>query len=136
MFLQQDGINMRKHDNIFVKLQIEKDRNSGELTLNIQFDKDTPNFFTDKNVISWCPTIEEINFLNEAFELISKRKGNKQKKMNVYEKDAHEEKTDDHLKASNEEKVIDSKHEKGSKDEDETTSLSDSEKKDVNEWFV
>ena len=77
---------MKKNDNIFVKLQIEKDENSGELILNIRFDKETPNFFTDRDVISWCPTIEEIKFVNEAFELISKNKDFNQKKMNVKNK--------------------------------------------------
>ena len=115
---------MKKNENIHVKLQIGKDENSGELTLNIRFDKDTPNFFTDKDVISWCPTIEEINFVNEAFEMMSKRKSHKQKK------------TDDHSKTSNEEKSIDSKHEKGNKDEEKTPNLSDSEQKDVNEWPI
>lgn len=130
-------MNMKKNENIHVKLQIGKDESSGELTLNIRFDKDTPNFFTDKDVLSWCPTNEEINFVNEAFEMISKRKGHKQKKLNENKTDLHEEKkTDNHSKTINEEKAIDSKHEKGNKDEEETPDLSDSEQKDVNEWFV
>jgi len=123
---------MKKNDNIFVKLQIEKDESSGDLILNIRFDKDTPNFFTDKDVISWCPTIEEINFVNEAFELISKNKGFKQKKINVDEEHPTEEKkTDEKNKAPNEEKANSPKHEK-----EESQNLSDEEQKDVNEWFV
>ena len=39
---------MKKSDNIFLKLQIEKDASSGDLILNIHFDKDTPNLFTEK----------------------------------------------------------------------------------------
>ncbi|MCK4332976.1 MAG: hypothetical protein KAV40_05290 [Thermoplasmatales archaeon] len=128
---------MKKNENIHVKLQIGKDENSGELILNIRFDKDTPNFFTDKDVISWCPTIEEINFVNEAFEMISKRKSHKQKKMNEDKTDTHEEKkTDDHSKTSNEEKAIDSRHEKEGRDTEENPTLSDSEQKDVNEWPI
>lgn len=126
---------MKKNENIHVKLQIGKDENSGELILNIRFDKDTPNFFTDKDVISWCPTIEEINFVNEAFEMISKRKSHKQeKKGNENKIDPHEEgKTNDH---SNEEKVTDSRHEKEGRDTEENPTLSDSEQKDVNEWPI
>ncbi len=126
---------MRKNDNIFVKLQIEKDENSGGLMLNIHFNKDVPNFFTEEDVISWRPTIEEINFVNEAFEMISKRKSHKQeKKGNENKIDPHEEgKTNDH---SNEEKVTDSRHEKEGRDTEENPTLSDSEQKDVNEWPI
>lgn len=128
---------MRKSDNIFVKLQIEKDENSGELILNIHFEKDTPNFFTDKDVISWCPTIEEINFVNEAFELIAKNKGFKQKKINVEKQTLPEEKkTDDNPKDSSEDKVNESKNEKEEKNKEDSQNLSDAEQKDVNEWFV
>ena len=62
---------MVKNDNIFVKIQIEKDRHSGNLLLNIHFNKDAPNFSTDNNDISWSPTFEEINFIEETFEMIS-----------------------------------------------------------------
>lgn len=126
---------MKKNDNIFVKLQIEKDESSGELMLNIHFNKDTPNFVTDKDVISWCPTIEEINFVNEAFEMISKRKNCKQgKKVNENNTNPHgEKKTDDY---SNEEKVDNFKPEKEDKITEEDSTISNSEKQEVNEWFV
>ena len=65
---------MAKNENIFVKLQIEKDQNSGDLTLNIQFDKSAPNFINDKNEIRWSPTLAEIDFIEETFEMISHRK--------------------------------------------------------------
>ena len=65
---------MAKNENIFVKLQIEKDQNSGDLTLNIQFDKNAPNFINDKNEIRWSPTLAEIDFIEETFEMISHRK--------------------------------------------------------------
>jgi hypothetical protein len=126
---------MKKNDKIFVKLQIEKDESSGELMLNIHFDKDTPNFVTDKDVISWCPTIEEINFVNEAFEMISKGKNyNQEKKVNENNTGPYEEKkTDDY---SNEEKVDNSKPEKEDKVNEEDSTISNTEKQEVNEWFV
>ena len=127
---------MGKNGNIFVKLHIEKDRNSGELTLNVCFDKDTPNFFKDKDAISWCPTIEEIDFVNEAFEMISSRKNRKHEKTdNENNKiDTHVEKeSKNHSKTSQEESVT-SKPKNENKDTERT--LSDSEKKEMNEWFV
>ena len=128
-------MSMKKNENIHVKLQIEKDRNSGKLTLNVHFDKDTPNFYTDKNVLSWSPTIEEIGFVNEAFEMISKCKSYKhEKKVNEDKVDTPvEKKTEDHSK---EEKTVASKPEKLDDDTEESDELSDSEKKEVNEWFV
>jgi hypothetical protein len=65
---------MTKNENIFVKLQIEKSQSSGDLMLNIQFDKSAPNFSSDKNEICWSPTLEEIDFIEETFEMISNRK--------------------------------------------------------------
>ena len=66
---------MDKNDNIFVKLQIEKDNQSGGLTLGIYFDRNAPNFSTEKNTVSWSPTLEEIDFITETFEMISNCKG-------------------------------------------------------------
>jgi len=66
---------MSKNNNIFVKLQIERDQNSGNLLLNVHFDKSAPNFWTDKDDISWSPTLEEIDFIEETFGLIPKHKG-------------------------------------------------------------
>jgi hypothetical protein len=126
---------MKKSDNIFLKLQIEKDASSGDLILNIHFNKDTPNLITEKDEISWCPTVEEINFVNEAFDLIAKNKGFKQKKVHIESNSPPEEKKpDDKNKSSNDEKGNESKAE--NKDKEESQELSDEEKKDVNEWFV
>jgi hypothetical protein len=65
---------MKKQENIYVSLQLDKDTASGEIVINIQFDRNAPNFFTNKNTISWCPTSEELNFINEAYGMLSKRK--------------------------------------------------------------
>lgn len=71
---RKDGNGMRKPDNIYVTLQLQKDDASGKVLLNIQFDQNAPNFFTDKNTISWCPTTEELDFVSEAFGMLSKGK--------------------------------------------------------------
>jgi len=64
----------KPNENIYVDLQVERDQNSGELMLNIHFDKNAPNFSTDENVISWSPTCEELDFVNEAIKIFSKGK--------------------------------------------------------------
>jgi hypothetical protein len=66
---------MDKNANIYVKLQIEKSQKSGNLLLNIHFDKDAPNFSEDKHSISWTPTLDEISFIEETFQMISNYKG-------------------------------------------------------------
>lgn len=69
---------MKRPDNIYVSLQLDKDQASGELVLNIQFDKNAPNFFTEKGTISWCPTTEELDFVSEAFDAIARGKHSRQ----------------------------------------------------------
>ena len=64
---------MGKQNNIYVKIQLEKDDLTGNLILRTQFDPNAPNFFQDNDQISWCPTTEEIEFLNETFNLLSKK---------------------------------------------------------------
>jgi len=71
---------MKKPDNIYVSLQLEKDESSGEMQLCIQFDRNAPNFFADKNLISWNPTIEELDFVSEAFSMIAEGKRVKHEK--------------------------------------------------------
>jgi len=69
---------MKKQENIYVSLQLEKDVTSGELMITIQFDRNAPNFYTNKNMISWCPTNEELDFINEAFGTLTKGKHQRQ----------------------------------------------------------
>jgi hypothetical protein len=78
---------MKKPENIYVSLQLSKDISSGELVLNIHFDQNAPNFYTDKNTISWCPTIEELDFVSEAFGMLSKRKRQRYNRTDVPEED-------------------------------------------------
>lgn len=70
---------MEKTKNIHVKLQIEKDSSSGGLTININFDKNAPNFVDDKHAICWTPTLEEMDFIYETFEMISHKYQNQKK---------------------------------------------------------
>ena len=65
---------MEKNKNVFIKFQLEKDDKSGELMLTLNFDKNAPNFSTDKDNILWTPTFEEINFFFETFDIINKKK--------------------------------------------------------------
>jgi len=127
---------MKKNENIFVKLHIEKSRESGSLALNVHFDSETPNFFVDRNNINWYPTPEELEFVNEAFGLISK---NKPKRTNHTNKKSTSHSTKDHKedppKSSND-KPENQKTQKEDGEAQENKDLSDSEKKDVNEWFV
>jgi len=65
---------MDKNENVFIKLQIEKSKKSGNLMITINFDKQAPNFSIDNETISWTPTFEELDFIIETSEIISKRK--------------------------------------------------------------
>jgi hypothetical protein len=69
---------MKKPENIYVSLQLNKDESSGELVLNIQFDQEAPNFYTDSTSISWCPTVEELDFVSEAFRMLAWDKRHRQ----------------------------------------------------------
>jgi hypothetical protein len=61
---------MTKNNNIHIKLEICKDENSHELRIMTHFDSNAPNFFKDENSFLWEPTVEEKDFINEAFDLI------------------------------------------------------------------
>jgi len=65
---------MDKNENIHIRLEINKDPTSGDLNLMTRFDPNAPNFTKDENGFNWYPTQEEREFLNEAFEMILKRK--------------------------------------------------------------
>jgi hypothetical protein len=65
---------MKKNENIFISLQIQKDLESKGLLLSVQFDKNAPNILLEHESINWCPTPDEIDFIVEAFELIGDNK--------------------------------------------------------------
>jgi hypothetical protein len=96
---------MKKSEEIYVSLQLDKDVTSGEIVLNIQFDRDAPNFFTTKNTISWCPTIEELDFISDVFGLLSK--GKRQRRGRMDESDYQESDSQDLIRESDEKEIID-----------------------------
>jgi hypothetical protein len=69
-----DEDNMNKNENIYIKLEISRDPMTGHLNLMTRFDTNAPNFVKDENGFSWLPTQEEREFLNEAFEIVVKKK--------------------------------------------------------------
>lgn len=96
---------MKKPENIYISLQLSKDQSSGALVLNIQFDPDAPNFSTTKNTISWCPTIEELDFVSEAFTMVSKGKRQRQYR----QEESEEEDTSSHklIREADEKEILD-----------------------------
>ena len=62
-----------KNENVHIKLEISRDPSTGKLSLLAKFDPSAPNFITEENGFSWSPTPEERAFLNEAFEMITKK---------------------------------------------------------------
>jgi hypothetical protein len=65
---------MKRNENIFISLEIQKDLDLKGLLLSIQFDRNAPNFHQENETISWCPTSDELDFITEAFNIIG---GNK-----------------------------------------------------------
>ncbi len=59
-------------ENIYIKVQIEKDLHTKKFMLKIQFDQNAPNFTFEKNNVIWTPTEEEVNFIVESFEMITR----------------------------------------------------------------
>ena len=72
---------MKKPENIFISLQLRKDQTSGGLLLDIHFNKDAPNFTMDPENVTWSPTIEELDFIAEVFDLIAKNKRGSESKL-------------------------------------------------------
>ena len=68
---------MGEEDKIYIKLELCKDKNSDELSMMTHFNLNAPNFFGDNNKYSWMPTKEEMNFINEAFNIIEMNKTKK-----------------------------------------------------------
>ena len=76
---------MKKNENVYIKLGLEKNFTTGKLQINVQFDTNAPNFTKDKDVYTWSPSHEELEFANEAFELLAKGQNY------TYEKNTHYE---------------------------------------------
>ena len=65
---------MNKNEEIHIRLEINKDPTSGKLHLMTRFDSNAPNFTKDEDGFRWWPTPKEREFLNEAFDMMIKRK--------------------------------------------------------------
>ena len=61
---------LSKDDNIHIKLEISKDKDTNELVITTRFDPSSSNFSKDEYGYIWIPTAEEIKFINDAFELV------------------------------------------------------------------
>ncbi|MBU0497346.1 MAG: hypothetical protein KKC68_00600 [Candidatus Thermoplasmatota archaeon] len=64
---------MGNKDNLFIKLQLEKDQHTGRLFLQVFFDRNAPNIAIQNELISWNPTQAELSFIQETFELITRQ---------------------------------------------------------------
>jgi hypothetical protein len=64
---------MDKNQNIHIKLEIGRDPSTGKLNIMTKFDPNAPNFEKDDEGFSWSPTPEEREFLNEAFDMVTKK---------------------------------------------------------------
>ena len=96
---------MKKNEELYIKINLGKNTDSGEITPNIQFDNNAPNFNKDKDVISWNPSVEEWTFVNEVFEMISKGQGYKYGKKQIFERNEAEE--EDVILPTNENEIVD-----------------------------
>jgi len=65
---------MSKDEKINLKLEVFKDKNSGKLSMIAHFYKTAPNIYKDKEDFIWAPTVEEKDFLYEAFKMIPEGK--------------------------------------------------------------
>lgn len=64
---------MEKNENIHIKLEISRNPSTGKLNLMTKFDPNAPNFIKEEDGFSWSPTPEERAFLNEAFDMVTKK---------------------------------------------------------------
>lgn len=62
-----------KNENVYIKLEISRNPETGKLSLLAKFDQNAPNFSKEEDGFSWSPTSEERAFLNEAFEMIGNK---------------------------------------------------------------
>jgi hypothetical protein len=95
---------MKRQENIYVSLQLEKDVTSGELLITIQFDRNAPNFFTNKNMFSWCPTTEELDFINEAYGVLTK--GKPQRQDHLRKPQEHEPESEELIRDADEKEIL------------------------------
>ncbi len=111
---------MQKDENVFIKIQIDKDKSSGNFLLNINLNKESPNVTFDKDNLNWWPTEEEIDFLIETYKMVSGHK----KLCRIIDKSKKDESSNEHTNLSNTRDSLDEDKFDDTKDEED-----DSEKK-------
>ncbi len=67
---------MDSSSNIYCKIELIK-KGIHSLHLNIHLNPDAPNIKNGQTSITWSPTGEELDFLNDALSLIDQHKKNK-----------------------------------------------------------
>jgi len=65
---------MVKDPNIYLKLEVTRDKISGDLNIIAHFDLNAPNVFLDEKGYFWLPTEEEKDLLGDSFELMPSAK--------------------------------------------------------------
>jgi len=129
-------MSMNEQDKIYVKIQIEKDQNSGNLMIRTHFDPKAPNFYHNKNDISWCPTPKEIEFINEAFELVPSYK----KQQSSFKNETKKEKTRPPLEQETTEEIVMHNQDDAPENTDNDAQKSESdapiEKKELSDGFI
>jgi hypothetical protein len=83
---------MAQH-NIYCKIELIKDPNTGQLSLTAHLNPQATNITTDEHTISWTPTHEEQQFLIDAIHLLKNQQQSpvvtftkKQPKSHIHEK--------------------------------------------------
>jgi len=59
---------------VYLKLEIFREKESGNMQIIVHFDLNSPNVFKEEGDYIWMPTITEKNLINDTFELFSSSK--------------------------------------------------------------
>lgn len=124
------GMYMEKNNEMNIRIQIDKDYNSGDFRINIFFNKDAPNLKVDKEYINWCPTDQEIEFLLETYDMIEKRKNSLSAKQHTVERHSKNLVEDPNQKENAEFESIETT------EEDEVTIPNNNNKKNEEKIFI
>jgi len=65
----------------YIQLHVESDQSFKELLLDIYFDENAPNFFTNENKMRWRPTADEMDSILEVFGILSQSSVSLEKKI-------------------------------------------------------
>ncbi|MFO7678023.1 MAG: hypothetical protein R6V50_06565 [Thermoplasmatota archaeon] len=124
---------MENEGNIFIKIQIEKSKTSNNFILTLNFDRNAPNFLADANQTCWAPTSQEMDFLIDMFQMVSKNNNFFQRKDIQVKEMVYSTKDKSQNSNSNDMKQIDSSENKPKIREEETISENRDSISDMNE---